>query len=122
MNGAADSPQERRTIGTLPDSGESACILRRFAPSSGIGFYRERQSLYGFDLVTGESWLCEGNRRVELLLEQDQVEFDSSFPDFSSLTQFARQVYLRDKKHTYFALILSRGVGDSLLVFPWEYC
>jgi hypothetical protein len=96
-------------------SAEPDYFLISFAPSSGTGFYDFQDQIYWFDLVRGTDSVCGPDGYAAILQEQDQVEARLVFAKLDELKRVARREYLRDKKNTYFALVLTAEVRSDLL-------
>lgn len=94
----------------------SGLYLYSFAPSSGVGFYLTPESVYKFDLVTNESTLLEGAALGAQRAEFDQIAAEAYFPTYDELLSFTRAEYLRDKKNTLYALLLTEDLGEELNV------
>ena len=90
--------------------------LLSFAPSSGVGFYEANDVTYRFDLVTEaeDEPLAPEAGPVVRRHEFDQIPSGERFRELAELKSFATEHYLRDKKNAYYALLLSRSIGDEL--------
>jgi hypothetical protein len=87
--------------------------LYSFAPASGIGFYQRDDAVYRFDLVTKEQSQLEGAALVAMRAEFDQLRADINFATYDELVSFTSAEYLRDKKNTLYALLLTQDLGEE---------
>jgi hypothetical protein len=93
---------------------QSRYYLYSFAPSTGIGFYKDGNDMFQFDLVTEEDVVLAGIETGSRHFEFDQVEAGLSFEELDKLKDFARNEYLRDKKNTYYACLFSTPLSREL--------
>ncbi len=92
----------------------SGFYLYSFAPASGVGFYLTKDDIVKFDLVTKEQSSLKGTTLIAQRAEFDQVDAEAYFTSYEELVSFASKEYLRDKKNTLYALLLTRDLGEEL--------
>lgn len=93
------------TIGEVQN--QERYYLYSFAPSTGIGFYRNGDEVFQFDLLIDDDNILHETELASRNFEFDQVEAGLFFDDLDSLKKLTKVEYLRDKKNTYYACLFT---------------
>jgi len=114
MSETSVSGQSHAIVKNLPDLGNQYLFLS-FAPSSGIGFYFFAGQIRTFDLAGNTDYVL-ADRLVEAWIQRefDQIIVLEEFSTKTELLDRAKTEYLRDKKNTYYGILLTRTLDKSI--------